>query len=94
MQIMQGAIISDRMYGRFLLLQNLHSRHPWRSYAAGAWMRRSGVLGCIVHLLFVIASAARQPRFLSLQSTKHNYVRNVIEHALHGPQGKIQGCIL
>ncbi|MCK4951592.1 MAG: hypothetical protein KAS48_07220, partial [Gammaproteobacteria bacterium] len=32
-----------RMPGRFLLLQKRHSHHPWCSYPAGAWMRRSRV---------------------------------------------------
>jgi hypothetical protein len=27
---------------RYLLLQYLHFRHPWRSYAAVPWMAKSG----------------------------------------------------
>ncbi len=38
-----------RMYGLERLLQFRHSRHPWRSYVAAAWIQRSGDLQDVRH---------------------------------------------
>jgi len=46
-----------------VLVRFLHFHQPWRSYVAGAWMRRSDE--CLIHR--VLATHSLQQHFIAIQ---------------------------